>query len=253
MTGRDEPASFHLHAFKKGTGQEFEATLEIETERVHSVHLVDHTVVVFGELSTHDDIITIYDVATQKVTDTMIGDFATLSPDSFHMVFARFYPRFMPPEIVRSDVAVLYDLRNSPSANRVPGEKPGNPERVGIPIFPIQNAENRVLDPDSLNKDHIWGHFVWSDNSTRLGFVARRKNGDVTAVLGTLDTKSRTISVCEKIVVHQSAGDGTSRNTKVLVKGLSFQGDSMEVLLEGRAPIHVDGLSCDTEYKVSLK
>jgi hypothetical protein len=202
------------------------------------------TAVILGELLTHDEVITVYDLAAEKVTDVFFGDDMTLSPDSSYMAFSRFYPRMMPPEFPRSAVALLYDLRESAAGNRVQEGPEKDPERAGIPIFPINNAKNRVLDPDPSKDDVIWSKFSWSAGG-RLGFLVRRTNGDLTAVLGTLSPHAMT--VCEKIVDRQAPWNDR-RELR-----FSFYGESIEVRLGGGGPVIVDGASCDAEYRVGLK
>jgi len=123
----------------------------------------------------------IVDLKTSKLIDEFCCYTPVLSPLKNVWVYEKNYlPHELPA--ARTTVVLMYDLRKSPSENRVPvvGYTPYPLEQVGIPVYPqpYVKAKAYVL-PEQQMENPNWyslsSPFLWSEDSNDVVFLCNHQ------------------------------------------------------------------------------
>ena len=167
----------------RGGEKNAERTVTVEnlTTGLESAEIVDRTLVLFGEMQSKADAITLVDLEAGKTIDFILHYGASLSPSRKYLIFKGFYPPYGMLQN-RSDSVLLYELSKGPAENRLSGASEADSgQRVGLPVYPSQNANTPaylVSIPEESERHYVDAQagFLWTKDEESVFFID--KTGD---------------------------------------------------------------------------
>lgn len=143
------------------------------TERVQNLYMVGQKkLLVHGTLESGGDILTIIELDTGQILDTIWGWKASLAPDRTKIAYNfRYPPQSLP--LYRTSILLIYDLNKSPQENSMDNTI-DHPENRGFIIWPEQNRQQQQYFIPAQTYDeqkHIISPITWNESSTKVCFL----------------------------------------------------------------------------------
>lgn len=145
------------------------------TTEITSLVIVDYKLIIFGAIRNTADVVTLFDLNTEKQIDSIVCYNVKLSDTKRYLIYEKFYPRFA-EEPATSSVIMIYDLQASPDKNKI------DPEYIGIPIFPEENAFKKsakvwIEQPEKRHAVIPPGKYLWFNNDNNVALIDRFDGG----------------------------------------------------------------------------
>jgi hypothetical protein len=153
---------FYGHRFSvgEGSGGKPAAVLDNMTSSVLRAAKVGELIIVFGEIGTDADLITVFDHSGLKKCIWMLCYSPSLSPDGRYIAFRRFFPRTSDLIYIGDRLGVLSIREIGPGATPcLTGKYP--PDDLGTNIYPLKPTPG----------PRFWTPLIWSKESKSLTFL----------------------------------------------------------------------------------
>ncbi len=184
ISAKDTPIykkTFTLYVLNKRSKSEKKISFANTTVEILGLYpLKTGQLVVYGELGSGGDIITIMDMESGEIVDTIWGWYASISPDWTKLVYNFRYQPSAPP-LYRTSTLLMYDFTENPIENSMT-EYQNNPMERGFILWPEENrSQHRYFIPATTFEEqrHIISPIVWDTNSTKVCFLLH--SGDLEA------------------------------------------------------------------------
>jgi len=142
--------TFEVRHKRRGTLTSF--TIRNETAQIDEIAIVNSSrAIVLGSVSGTVRIVNVVDLEANSVRDSFYCHFPSIY--GRFIAYVKFAPRH-PSPLVWSFVYLVYDVLASPEQNWLSGGRGlEDRERVGIPIYPLENVERKVYEPVILDEE----------------------------------------------------------------------------------------------------
>ncbi|HEY5648384.1 MAG TPA: hypothetical protein VIU33_02715, partial [Nitrospiria bacterium] len=231
------------------------------TSRLKELNLFSHRLMITGEEATAGaSVITIIDLQTGSVLDTLMGFGPSFSPGGRFLVFQKYYsPKSSDPQ-KQSDLVLLYDLERSMEENRMKGLSTYRNNPIGLiteagrPVFPAVNARKkryRVWVRDEGKRHRIIpGGFFWLKNDNRLAFVDRMGESFQLIVVdhGFLESEPRIHSGEFDPLEDNTSGELMAGEEPPSLMADRFHLEEVLVLESGKVQIHLSDQKGEDQF-----
>jgi hypothetical protein len=166
-TDCDKATKITLKIINKNLINEKEIMFESMTTKINNLYILNnHRVIVHGELDSAGEILTLVDIITGKILDTIWGGFVSFSKDITMMASKFRYPPTGLP-LFYSDVLLVYDFSKSPLENAMDKSSIDDPEQRGFILYPDQNRKNKeyyYIAKNENEQHRFTSPLVWDNN-----------------------------------------------------------------------------------------
>lgn len=163
----------------RSSGKQFKLRIANFTIQVTAIRFpTSSEAVIVGLAAPNLYVLTVVNLTTVSVRDTLLGYWAAISPTSRYVAYVKWYPPHIGYEYSVTNEYLVYDFSQTPAENRVPLNRNVtlDPYDAGWPVYPESTSskagDNVLRGHDvpvhTLASDGIF----WIDNNT-LAFVDR--------------------------------------------------------------------------------